>query len=915
LTFARTPIIVQRIATFVLFSRLFEDAMRTFLLVLFVIAFTTPNAMARPAHLKALTEYLGSFAVKSLNDCRVCHLADTPAEGEKPHNRFGERLVAVKETSKKSDIVVRLELIADEDADGDGVSNLAEMLVGRQPGDAKDVPTAEQKTESIQHIAQFRKERALIAAWTPFEPVKRPTIQSIDAFIDIEHKARGLTPRPEAPKSVLLRRIYVDLIGLPPTRDELQAFLNDTSPNAYEQVVDRLLQSPRYGERWGRHWMDVWRYADWAGYGAEVRDSQPHIWRWRDWIVESLNEDKGYDQMVREMLAADEIAPTDEKALRATGFLVRNWFKFNRQIWLDRDVEHVGKAFLGITLNCARCHDHFYDPIAQTEYYAFRAFFEPHDIRVDRMPGEVDVTKLGTVRVFDANPMALTHLFVRGEDHNPDKSKAITPAIPSAIHGSPLKIETVQLPKLAYQPDDREFVLNETRDANQRAIESAQQKHETAKKALTSQLIPPLDPLTSIVWRTKIERLKLEVQVAEATLQLARVKSEILEAHLGLETIDPTSDTWKASATALVELQRSAPHLEATIAVRNAEIAQWVKSSPQSQMALDKSKMQLAMAETALKQPLTTKFTPRVVKTYPATSTGRRLALANWIADRQNPLTARVAVNHIWLRHFGQALVPSVFDFGKNGRRPTHPQLLDFLSDELMSHNWSMKHLHKLIVTSKTYRMDSTAVANGLKLDPDNQYYWRLKPRRMEAEAVRDSVLFVAGELDPMMGGVELDHNAGLTSKRRSLYFRHAPEKQVEFLTLFDSANMAECYQRSESIVPQQALALANSSLVQSQSRTLAKKLTLTVGVSTDANASFVRTAFEIVLSRPATSMELETCLQFLTDQTRLLSDRTKLNAIGVGANIVPPAAEPHLRARENLIHVLINHNDFVTIR
>jgi hypothetical protein len=166
-----------------------------------------------------------------------------------------------------------------------------------------------------------------------------------------------LTPQPEAARHVLLRRLSLDLIGLPPTGEEVAAFTNDTSVDAYEKVVERLLASPHYGERWGRHWMDVWRYSDWAGYGDKVRDSQPHIWRWRDWIVESLNEDKPYDRMVQEMLARDELAPTDSKVLRATGFLVRNWYMFNRDTWLDRTVEHTGKAFLGLTFNCAPIRD------------------------------------------------------------------------------------------------------------------------------------------------------------------------------------------------------------------------------------------------------------------------------------------------------------------------------------------------------------------------------------------------------------------------------------------------------------------------------------------------------------------------------------------------------------------------------
>ncbi|HRX82145.1 MAG TPA: DUF1549 domain-containing protein, partial [Pirellulaceae bacterium] len=208
----------------------------------------------------------------------------------------------------------------------------------------------------------------------------------IDAFIAAERERRDLMPVPLVERPVLLRRVYLDLIGLPPTRAQMQAFLDDTRDDAYERVVSELLESPHYGERWGRHWMDVWRYSDWFGLGAQLRYSQKHIWHWRDWIIESLNEDKGYDRMIEEMLAGDEIAPTDRDTLRATGFLARNYFLFNRTTWLDNTIEHTSQAFLGLTLNCAKCHDHKYDPISQVDYYRMRAIFEPHQVRLDAVP-------------------------------------------------------------------------------------------------------------------------------------------------------------------------------------------------------------------------------------------------------------------------------------------------------------------------------------------------------------------------------------------------------------------------------------------------------------------------------------------------------------------------------------------------
>ena len=242
----------------------------------------------------------------------------------------------------------------------------------------------------------------------------------IDAFVDAARLEQGLPARPPADKAIVLRRVYLDLIGLPPTPAEADAFEDDDSPDAYERVVDRLLASPQYGERWGRHWMDVWRYSDWAGFGAEVRESQPHIWRWRDWIIESLNADKDYDRMVREMLAGDELAPADPATLRATGFLVRQYYVFNRNVVLDNAVEHTAKAFLGVTLNCARCHDHKYDPINQREYYSFKAFFEPVQFRTDRVPGEPDTKKAGLVHAYDGAKVEPTHLLIRGDEKEPD---------------------------------------------------------------------------------------------------------------------------------------------------------------------------------------------------------------------------------------------------------------------------------------------------------------------------------------------------------------------------------------------------------------------------------------------------------------------------------------------------------------
>jgi hypothetical protein len=325
-------------------------------------------------------------------------------------------------------------------------------------------------------------------------------------------------------------------------------------------------------------------------------------------------------------------------------------------------------------------------------------------------------------------------------------------------------------------------------------------------------------------------------------------------------------------------------------------------------------------AVAALEKPLGdyTHFTP----IYPATSTGRRTALARWLTSPDNPLAARVAINHIWLRHFGSPLVPSVFDFGINGKPPTNQALLDWLARELIENGWRMKAIHKLIVMSRTYRLASTARMTNDQVpmtnDPENVYYWRANVRRMEAEAVRDSVLQIAGTLDLTRGGPDLDPNAGLTTPRRSLYFRTAKEKKVEFLSLFDSANPVECYRRSESIAPQQALAMANSTLTLAQARVLAKKITDSIRIdgTEQRMKRFAETAFVRILCRRPSEDEMDACLKFLDEQGAVLSDAKNLTAFssGPGATIAP-SADGRQRALENLVHVLFNHNDFVTVR
>jgi hypothetical protein len=312
---------------------------------------------------------------------------------------------------------------------------------------------------------------------------------------------------------------------------------------------------------------------------------------------------------------------------------------------------------------------------------------------------------------------------------------------------------------------------------------------------------------------------------------------------------------------------------------------------------------------------------------FPQKSSGRRTGLARWIASKDNPLTARVAVNYLWSWHFGRPIVETTFDLGRNGKAPTHPELLDWLAIEFMEQGWKMKPLHRLLVTSQAYRMRS-GIGNSdnpnLAHDPDNRFCWRYPTQRLEAEMVRDCVLYLAGDLDTTRGGPDIPHEQGLTSKRRSIYFTHHGEGRMQFLELFDAANACECYQRNSSVMPQQALALSNSELTIRNSRILARKLAQEVGME-GSEESFIRAAFQQVLARPPSSQEMKVADAFLARQIQLFHDsglkarpsppRTKGGPGGVNTPPDGPAGDPSLRALENLVHALFNHNDFVTIR
>jgi hypothetical protein len=794
-------------------------------------------------------------------------------------------------------------------------------------------PSPEMPEEDVRRHWAFQKP---IRPSLPVLPAGAGTDNPVDAFLAAERLRRGVrqTGSP-ADRATLLRRIYLDLIGLSPTREQIRAFLADTMPDAYERVVDRLLSSPQYGERWGRHWMDVWRYSDWYGRRAvpDVMNSYPQIWRWRDWIVRSLNEDRGYDRMIVAMLAADEVSPGDEDSLAATGYLVRNWFKWNYNQWMRDNVEHTGKAFLALTLNCCHCHDHKYDPITQQEYFQFRAFFEPLELRHDRVAGEPDpgpfqkyvygvaygpITS-GRIRVFDEKLDARTFFYTGGDERNRVAGKPpVPPGVPAALGGSRVQVRPVTLPPQAWYPGLRPFVQREETERRQAALAGAEAAHKKARATWAQARSTGA-----------ADGARQAMRLAEARLTAARSDLVAVRARVAADKVfylgTPGDAKLAGRAASRAERQHNLDvALMAQVQADNAlELARQRGMGGAQLQPLEKQRAgaqaRLAACRAALVAD-SAAYTP-LSPVYPRTSTGRRTALARWIASRDNPLTARVAVNHVWNWHLGQPLVETTYNFGRSGARPSHPELLDWLAVEFMENGWRLKPLHRLIVTSAAYRLSShfSREDPGRKVDPENRLLWHFPPRRMEAEEVRDGLLFVAGELDAAMGGHEVPHEQGQTSRRRSLYLAHHGESKMQFLELFDAANACEAYRRSTSVLPQQALALSNSELELHQGRVLARKLWRAAraeAVAADREAAFLRAAFEQVLGRAPSAAEQAASAAFLARQRALFRQQAaEIAAARQAAGADWPASDPAARARENLIHALLNHNDFVTVR
>jgi hypothetical protein len=659
-------------------------------------------------------------------------------------------------------------------------------------------------------------------AYQPPKKVAEPRVKNaawprtdVDRFILAALEAKGLTPVADADRRALLRRVTFDLTGLSPTPAEAEAFAADPTPDAFGKVVDRLLASPRFGEKWARHWLDVARYAE--STGKTVNFNYPHAWRYRDYVIAAFNADRPYDQFIKEQLAGDLMKSDDPKVtaerLIATGFLAigpktlneRSGLKFELDN-VDEQIDVTTQAFLGVTAACARCHDHKFDPIPQKDYYALAGIFRSTE------------TYYGTVRYINAQ--RTTPLLAL------PKAANLVAAVPRQTRAERKRVEDQ---------------IKAVRDSMKRMKDPIQQFFSSGRIALL--------------------QAKLDAYDSDGNPKLLAmgVRDKPARSGFGRPRGGFAGFTY-----------------DGTRAIAGSPVYNRGEPDQPGESRVPRGALQVVS-----KTPLTVG----------PTSSGR-LELAGWIASRENPLTARVMVNRVWLLLFGRGLVPTANDFGLAGRPPTHPELLDRLAHHFMDNGWSVKKLIKHLVMSRVYQLSSTANDAAVEVDPDNALLWRMTPRRLDAESLRDALLAVSGQLDttPPVGSAVARAGEGPVARfgfggdpitaaindprstHRSIYLPIVRDKLPEVLSLFDGADpVLITADRPTTTVPSQSLFLLNNAFVMRAADAAADGLLKGSG----AEADRVRDAFVRFYSRPPTAREQAGAAAFLKAyRAQLAKDR-----------------------------------------
>jgi len=647
-------------------------------------------------------------------------------------------------------------------------------------------------------------------SYQPIKAVPVPEVANaanpIDAFVISKLGEVGLTPSPRADKRTLLRRASFAMIGLPPTAEEMDALEADASPDAFAKAVDRLLDSPRYGERWARHWMDVARYADSKGYiGVGVDRSYPFAYTYRDWLIRAFNSDVPYDRFLELQLAADQMVGPNDPDLAAMGFLnVGRRFIGNIHDIIDDRIDTICRGTMGLTVACARCHDHKFDPVLQRDYYALYGVFNS-STEPEELPkiGEID------------DPQALANY----EREYQKKKAALDEFVAARLSDYGLLTTLATGVPVVLAPLDRDV----------------------------------LRPLMTGKDREKARELASEINKVNAT------------------QVGPPR--------AMVMVDKPQP-IEPVI---------FVRGNPGRPG--DPVKRQFIGVLAGEKQQ-------------PFTKGSGRLELAQAIANRENPLTARHIVNRIWAYHFGKGLVGTVGDFGIKGDKPSHPELLDWLATWFMENGWSLKKLHRLVTQSATWQQTSDRREECVEKDPENRLLWRQNRQRLDFEATRDSLLFVAGQLDLKVGGKSVDIVNPPYSKRRAVYASIDRQNLPGLFRTFDfpSPDVSNP-QRFVTTVPQQALFMLNNPFVVEQARALVSKPDFSKAES--ASEWQVQELYERVFARRAEPQEVEAALKFFSTEGATQEEAQKDAA-------TPSAAPKSLTAWEKYAQVLLQSNEFI---
>ena len=668
--------------------------------------------------------------------------------------------------------------------------------------------------------------------WAFVGPAKHPVPgdgsgNPIDAFLEASIREQGLATSPEADKRTLVRRLYLDLTGLPPTLQDVQDFLANDSSDAWESLVERLLESPQYGERWGRHWLDLVHYADSGGYERDF--DWPTMWRYRDYVVSAFNKDKPFDLFIKEQIAGDEIAPDSPESNIATGYLrmvLDNNIKDERTRMdeLDDNVATTAQTFLAVTAQCARCHNHKFDPIAQKDYYQMQAvFFSTKEIDYPLVGPEVVAEhKVLNNQITSQQKSLKERLAELEEPHRNALFEATLDSLPNYY-------------RTAWETP------SENRTKAQRL--NARQVEALYNQILSEDILGRMDASDAAEHRD----IQLQIKDLNANRPVpyptARAVSE--------DSRDPLPSYF---------LHRGDPGSKGSL-MRPGVLTVAARTEPQFSAP------------------------PPTAKT-----SWRRKHFAEWIASESNPLTARVMVNRIWQHHFGDGVVRTPSNFGKTGMLPSHPELLDWLSLEFINSGWSVKHMHRLMVNSDAYRMSSQDLPENLVKDGDNKFFWRQSRNRHEAEVIRDQILAVAGTLDLKVGGPAVRPYIDPTlfqsstdrtwpgmaigdpeSWRRSVYVFSKRSIRYPMFEAFDQPDMvSSCSQRTRSTVAPQSLLLMNNAEVLLHAKHFAQRVVLEAGHDSRAQ---VNHAFELALARKPSETEMTKALAFVGSTSTGLVD------------------------------------------